>query len=532
MATQSSLFEAAQPNSKRAFLAEACPTCDQPIPHDRYEEIQEKIQARERRRSDEIASRLHEQYSRENLLALEEAKRVADARIAEACDVTRRNAEAAGAARLVELESANQAAQASIRAELQAALDVAAVAKNAVDEVKRGAAEREEAIRLEASRVAEAAAAEKLAESERLRSDTEVALTRRIESAASAQAAAEAAAQTLQAALNTQQDAHAEAMAGLRSEAAAREIEIRKEIKSASIDAVRDRLEGLENAKAAAEASAAAMTRQVESLQQAYQAQVQEQREVWQKAVDDAVNAEKASAFEERLKIQTKFEDLKRAYDQKTAEELGEGAEIDLYEALRAEFEEDRIERINKGQPGADILHTVMHNGKECGRIIYNSKNHNGWRNEFVTKLASDQMAAKAEHAVLSTSKFPKGARQLHVQDGVVLAGPARVVALVQVIRRHLVQTHTLRLSAEQRAAKTAALYDFVTSERCAVFFTRIDTHTDDLLDLQVKEKKAHDTTWKRQGELIRSVQKVRVELTNEIDAIVGTADPGGPAGE
>ena len=304
------------------------------------------------------------------------------------------------------------------------------------------------------------------------------------------------------------------------------------EIETASIEAVRDRIDGLENAKAAAEANAAAMTRQVEALQQAYQAQLQEHREVFQKAIDDAVNAEKASAFEERLKIQTKFEELKRAYDQKTAEELDEGAEIDLYEALRAEFEDDRIERINKGQPGADILHTVMHNGKECGKTIYDSKNHNGWRNEFVTKLASDQMAAKAEHAVLSTSKFPTGARQLHVQDGVVLAGPARVVALVQVIRRHLVQTHKLRLSSEQRAAKTAVLYDFVTSERCTVFFTRIDTHTDDLLDLQVKEKKAHDTTWKRQGELIRSVQRVRAELTNEIDAIVGTADFSGSCGE
>ncbi len=30
---------------------------------------------------------------------------------------------------------------------------------------------------------------------------------------------------------------------------------------------------------------------------------------------------------------------------------------------------------------------------------------------------------------------------------------------------------------------------------------------------------------WKRQGELVRSVQRVRAELTTEIDAIVGTAD-------
>jgi hypothetical protein len=164
-----------------------------------------------------------------------------------------------------------------------------------------------------------------------------------------------------------------------------------------------------------------------------------------------------------------------------------------------------------------------MHNGKECGKIIYDSKNHKGWRDDFVTKLASDQMAAKAEHAILSTSKFPAGVRHLHLQDGVILVGPARVVAVTHIIRRHLVQTYTLRLSNDQRAEKTAALYDFIRSERCAGFFTRIDTHTDDLLDLQLKEKKAHDTTWKRQGELIRSVQKVRAELTNEIDAIVGT---------
>ena len=51
-----------------------------------------------------------------------------------------------------------------------------------------------------------------------------------------------------------------------------------------------------------------------------------------------------------------------------------------------------------------------------------------------------------------------------------------------------------------------------------------IDTHTDDLLDIQVKEKKAHESVWKRQGELIRSVQKVRAELSNEIDTIIGTA--------
>lgn len=224
------------------------------------------------------------------------------------------------------------------------------------------------------------------------------------------------------------------------------------------------------------------------------------------------------------------MEELQRALDKKTAEELGEGAEIDLFETLKAEFEGDRIERVNKGQPGADILHVVIHNGRECGRIIYDSKNHNAWRNDFITKLATDQMAAKAEHAILSTRKFPAGARHLHVQDGVLVASPSRVTALVKIVHQHLIQTHTLRMSNEERTQKTAALYAFITSERCADLFKRVDAHAEDLLDIQVKEKKAHELTWKKQGELIRAVQKVTAEIGHEIDAIIGSEAAGGSA--
>jgi len=69
--------------------------------------------------------------------------------------------------------------------------------------------------------------------------------------------------------------------------------------------------------------------------------------------------------------------------------------------------------------------------------------------------------------------------------------------------------------------------YDFWVKKRgwCNDLFARIDTHTDDLLEIQVKEKKAHETTWKREGELIRSVQKARAELCHEIDTIIATGD-------
>src|SRR6516225_1569870 len=224
--------------------------------------------------------------------------------------------------------------------------------------------------------------------------------------------------------------------------------------------------------------------------------QLDSQREILEKAKDDAVNAERARAFDETQKMSNKVADLQRALENRTAEELGEGAEIDLFEALKKQFPDDRIERIAKGSPGADIRHVVLHSGRECGTIIYDSKTH----------------------------KFPQGARQLHLQDGVLLANPARVVAVVTLIRQHMVQTHMLRLSNTEREHKTAALYDFIVSDRCAQFFSRVDANAQGLLDLQVKEKKFHDTAWKKEGELIRQIQKTQADLSSEITRIIGTA--------
>lgn len=503
---------------------EVCPTCDQPIPHDHYEEIKEKIDLRQREHSAEITARLQEQHARDKSQALELVRQESEARIAAAREEERRTVEAAANERVAFAERAGKEALAGLQAKLDDAQAAKAGAEAKIEKFKEEMAEKEKTIRAEAISAAEAAMLGKLDESERRRKDTEAALNLKIEAITEGMVAAEAAKTTLQGKLDQQQLDHVAAIEKVRSDAAARETEIRQQADTAAAASLSEKLAGLEEAKAEAEAKANSAVQQIRTLQHDHETQLHETREVLAKAKDEAVNAEKAAAFEKELKATAKIEELKRVIEKKTADELGEGAEVHLYEDLKREFDGDKIEEVNRGQPGADILHTVMHNGKECGKIIYDSKNHTHWRNNFVAKLASDQMAAKADHAILSTRVFPAKVRHLEVRDGVILANPARVVAIVQIIRQHLIQTHKLRLSTEERTQKTAALYDFITSERCAGILARIDTHTDDLLDLQVKEKKAHDATWKRQGELIRAVQRVRGELTGEIDAIVGSS--------
>jgi hypothetical protein len=309
-------------------------------------------------------------------------------------------------------------------------------------------------------------------------------------------------------------------------QSAERESAAREETRRAAEVALRGQIAEKDQAIAVAQARSAAAEEKLATLAEQHHSRLKQeldaQREILEKANDEALNAEKARAFDETQKLSNKVAELQRALEKKTADELGEGAEVKLFEALKDEFREDRIERIVKGIAGADIHHAVIYNGLACGIIIYDSKNHGQYRSEHVTKLRADQLAARADHAILSTRKFPAKTGQLHIEDGVLLANPARVLTLVKVLRQHMIQIHSMRLSRVEREEKTAALYDFITSDRCSQLLSRIDSNAQGLLDLQVKEKKFHDKAWEKEGELIRQIQKAQGDLSNEIYRIIG----------
>lgn len=259
-------------------------------------------------------------------------------------------------------------------------------------------------------------------------------------------------------------------------------------------------------------------------------ARVAEVREAAERSAIAAVQAEQAKAFDDKQRLQAKIMELQRQLESKTAQELGDGPEVDLYEVLKAEFPEDRISRVAKGAAGADVHQDIYHNGRFSGRIVYDSKNRSAWRNDYVTKLRQDQIDANADHAVLSSKVFPSGVHELHLQDGVLVVAPARVVVIAHLLRRHVVQGHALRQGNEARAQKTEALYAFILSERCGHLLASIETGTDSMVELDHKEQRAHQATWKRRGELIRTVQKAHGDLTFEIDRIIGTAGNRAPS--
>ena len=151
----------------------------------------------------------------------------------------------------------------------------------------------------------------------------------------------------------------------------------------AKLAEIQSRLAQAEQAKAAAHEQMAALKAEQEAAVETARAPGA-RRQALQREKDAAVLAEKAKV----LKLQSELADMQRKLEGKSAHELGEGSEVDLFEQLRDAFEGDRIQRVAKGVNGADVIHEVVHNGKVCGKIIYDAKNRDAWQNEFCHQAA------------------------------------------------------------------------------------------------------------------------------------------------
>lgn len=227
----------------------------------------------------------------------------------------------------------------------------------------------------------------------------------------------------------------------------------------------------------------------------------------------------------EREGFQKKVKLMEHQLQKKTANELGDGGEIDVFEALREAFPGDRITRIKKGQPGADIQHDVLHKGQTCGRIIIDSKVRQGWQNGFVTKIREDQVEAGAEQAILATSVFPSGKKEMCIESDVIIVNPARIVHITHILRKAMITMHVRGLSMKERAGKMNKLYALIISGSYGRKFAEAGKLTREILDLDVQEKKTHDNVWRKRGAFATRINNVLREIETEVAAVIEGED-------
>jgi hypothetical protein len=373
--------EHSEVNSGQQFplhiAVDTCPTCGQEIPPDKIEEIGGSIAAKEREQTLTITAKLEKRFAQELELAgaqaqanikferdqsaIREATARREGREAAEKLVGEKQREleqviAALRQQIDAAESRRQSAEeteASLRTEME---DLRQAGAAALEAAGAAARQREMEIRDEATRNAESSAANRIAMIEAAQMEAEAALRSHIDEAEQGRILAEQGGAGLKLQLDEMAKSREAEILKVREEAANDAARIRQLAAEAAELRSKDALASSEKATAKAEERAHDAEQRLVVLE----GDLNTQREVLEKAKEDAINVEKARGFERDQKHLAKIAELQRAFEQKTNEELGEGAEVNVYEALKAEFPDDRIVRIPKGAPGADIRHPVL----------------------------------------------------------------------------------------------------------------------------------------------------------------------------
>lgn len=344
--------------------------------------------------------------------------------------------------------------------------------------------------------------------------------------------------------LRRQQEAiRIEALQQARAEASAMLAVLRRE-RDAALEAARTveqraadlRRQGFEAARAEAEARIITVRAERDAALAEAECARQRVEEERRTAVEKAVRAAResqereyererlvraAELARERESFQKKIDDMQRLLARKTANELGDEAEIDLFEQLREAFPDDRVTRVQKGEPGADVRLEVRYKGAVAGAILFDSKNRKAWQNTFAAKLRKDQLDDNADHAILSTTAFPSGRKELCIESGVIVVRPARVRELVQILRCEIIKAHVGGLANQQRAEKKDALYRYIGSEQYRQKAAEAGRLASELLDLDALEAEEHRRRWEKRARLLRQQQRALSEVSVEISAII-----------
>src|SRR5260370_25405294 len=189
---------------------------------------------------------------------------------------------------------------------------------------------------------------------------------------------------------------------------------------------------------------------------------------------------------------------------------------------MTAEFAEpeNRLRRVARGQRGPDLIMEIFQ-GSLAGKIIIDAKDVWRWSNKFITKIAADARKESGGFCIIASNVLPAGEQQICIRDHVIIATPQRVIVLVHLLRRQIIESHRLKLAGPARDEKAERLLTYITSPTCTHLIERIVKVSRELAELDRIETAAHSRTWTKRADLIVALQRIPDEFATSVSPII-----------
>lgn len=223
--------------------------------------------------------------------------------------------------------------------------------------------------------------------------------------------------------------------------------------------------------------------------------------------------------IEEQKKL---TEEMRRRAEQGSMQRQGEAQELLLEEILKENFPFDAIEEVGKGVEGADCIQLIRNSsGKECGKIIYESKRTKTWSNNWVDKLKSDMRSKGADVAILVTQVFPKDMERFGERDGIWICSFTEVGSVAHLLRNGIIKISEAVKSQENKGDKMQMLYDYLTGNE---FRGQMEAIVEGFIAMKnsiTKERIQMEKLWKERE---KQLEKVLLSTSGMYGSVKGIA--------
>lgn len=225
--------------------------------------------------------------------------------------------------------------------------------------------------------------------------------------------------------------------------------------------------------------------------------------------------------------LKKSLEDAQRKATQGSQQLQGEVLELELEEVLRREFPIDGIEEVSKGKFGADVIQIVKDNlGRECGKIIWESKRTRNFEEGWIEKLKGDMREAKADSAILVSTVLPKDVRVFGQKKGVYITSFECLVEVASVLRESLITLANMKALTVGKNERIESLYKYITSSE---FAQKIESMMETYLQMQQEletEKNAIQKIWAKREMRIEKLKNNTIQIHGSLSGLIDVPMP------
>ncbi|MEO0086558.1 MAG: DUF2130 domain-containing protein [candidate division WOR-3 bacterium] len=225
--------------------------------------------------------------------------------------------------------------------------------------------------------------------------------------------------------------------------------------------------------------------------------------------------------------LKNQLEEAKRKAEISSIQLRGEVQEIEIERLLKNLYPTDRIVEIKKGQKGADVLQIVINNqGKECGKIYYESKRTKEFNYDWLRKLREDNLEMKADILVLVTETMPEKEDRFFFKDGVWICSFFELKPVSFILRHFLLEIDNIETTQKGKETKMELLYNYLTSNEFKNQFLAIVEGFVELQKSYLEERKRMEALWAKREQQFRKILDNAARFYGTIKGIAGKTLP------